>query len=501
MGEMTRRGFLKAAGAGAASLALLGAMRQAQAATGKRPNILLLFSDDQRFSTINALGCKEVITPNLDTLVKSGVSFTRASIMGGTHGAVCVASRAMLMSGRSIYHLQNKGNAIPPEHVTLPELLKRNGYRTFHTGKWHQDKASYARSFDSGAKIFFGGMSNQAAVPVNDFDPSGAYPKEKQYTGEKFSSELFSDAAIDFLKGYKEEKPFFAYVAYTAPHDPRMAPEPYKAMYDPAKIALPPNFLPEHPFDNGALKIRDELLAPFPRTPAVVREHIAAYYAMITHLDAQIGRVLAALKESGQAENTIVIFAGDNGLALGQHGLFGKQSVYEHSVRVPLIIAGPGIPKDVKSDAFCYLLDLYPTLCEMTGVARPATADGLSLGPVLRGEGKAVREELFFSFMDTQRAVKTEECKLIEYNVNGQRHTQLFDMTRDPWETKNLAEDPAQAETLKRMRAKLEGWRKELGDPTLDPNYKAQAGGGAQKQKKGKGKGKGKNGKKKAGAA
>jgi arylsulfatase A-like enzyme len=256
------------------------------------------------------------------------------------------------------------------------------------------------------------------------------------------------------------------YVALTSPHDPRIAPKKFRDLYDPAKLALPPNFLPEHPFDNGELKVRDELLARFPRTPAEVRQHLADYYACVSWADHNIGRILAALEKSGRATNTLVVFAGDNGLALGQHGLMGKQSVYEHSVRVPLLLAGPGVPKASRSEAFCYLMDMFPTLCDLAGLSRPAGLEGLSLAPVLRGEKTSVREELFFAYRDLQRAVRTREFKLIEYSVPGQPpRLQLFDLARDPWETHSLAEEPPYADVLKKLRAGLAGWEKRLDDP------------------------------------
>ncbi|GAF96928.1 unnamed protein product, partial [marine sediment metagenome] len=290
---------------------------------------------------------------------------TNAYIMGSMSGAVCMPSRAMLMTGRTLFRLEGSGGTVPEEQVTMPETLQKAGYNTFETGKWHQDRATFKRCFTHGSKIFFGGMSNHYKVPVNDFDPTGEYPKEKIYSDEgKHSSELFSDAAIRFLRDYADDKPFFMYVSFTAPHDPREMPVEYLDMYDSDKIPLPENFMPEHPFDNGELIIRDELLAKFPRTPEEIRTHIAAYYAMITHVDAQIGRILDTLKETGNAENTIIIFSGDNGLAVGQHGLLGKQNLYEHSVHVPLIISGPGMPVGEKRDALCYLFDIFPTLCD-----------------------------------------------------------------------------------------------------------------------------------------
>jgi arylsulfatase A-like enzyme len=234
-------------------------------------------------------------------------------------------------------------------------------------------------------------------------------------------------------------------------------------MYPASKVALPRNFMSEHPFDNGDMKLRDEQLAPWPRTPEVIREHIAAYYAMITHADAQIGRVLEALDASGQADNTVVVFAADNGLAVGQHGLLGKQNLYEHSVRVPLVMRGPGIPRGVRRDALCYLSDLHPTLCEMAGVAAPAgLVDGKGLRTVVE-RGGAVRESVFYAYRHLQRGVRTRDWKLLEYNVAGKRTTQLFHLRDDPWELRNLA--AGDARRVGEMRELLRRWMKEADDP------------------------------------
>jgi arylsulfatase A-like enzyme len=205
-------------------------------------------------------------------------------------------------------------------------------------------------------------------------------------------------------------------------------------MYDAAKITLPPNFLPQHPFDNGEMKIRDEMLASFPREPAEIRKHIAAYYAATTATDDQIARVLKALSDLGLADNTVVVFAGDNGLAVGQHGLMGKQNLYDHSCRVPMVMRGPGIPKGKRSEALCQLYDVYPTLLGMVGLTPPATVDGKDLGPVISGEKQDVRDATLHAYRDIQRAVRTHDAKLIEYLVNGKRTTQLFDLKSDPWE-------------------------------------------------------------------
>ncbi len=462
----SRRDFLSAVGLGTGALTLsncAGSQRRTAAEDGP-VNVLVLLTDDQRFSAVDALFNPHVRTPNMDRLVRGGTAFTNAHIMGSMSGAVCMPSRAMLVSGRNLYHLSGKGETIPEAHVTFPELLRSNGYTTFGTGKWHNGAAAYARSFSCGENIFFGGMSDHLKVPVHDFDPAGKYPREKRYIADGFSSNLFSDSAIRFLNGYTGDAPFCLYLSFTAPHDPRMAPKEYADLYPPEKVKLPKNFMPLHPFDNGELIIRDEKLAPFPRTPENTREQIAGYYAMVTHVDAQIGRVLQALEETGQADNTLIVFGGDNGLAVGQHGLMGKQNMYEHSVRVPLVLNGPGIPKGKTCDALCYLHDIYPTVCELSRLAVPGTVESRSLVPLLTGEKGTARESLYCAYKDIQRMVCDDRWKLILYNVEGERTMQLFDLKKDPWEMKNLAEVPRHAGQIRRLHRELLGWMSGIDD-------------------------------------
>jgi len=466
-----RRVFLKAIGLTAASAAFPGCLGSVLPRSGqnRKPNVLFFFTDDQRFDTIAALGNTQIKTPNMDNLVRHGTTFTHAHIMGSMSGAVCMPSRAMLMTGRTLFHLGGSGRPIPPEFLTFPQVFQKAGYHTFGTGKWHNGADSFARSFNHGENIFFGGMSNHLKVPLNHFDPREKYPKSARFTGKKFSSNHFSDSAVDFLRQYDSDKPFLLYVSYTAPHDPRMAPKKYADMYPPDKIHLPKNFAPQHPFDNGDMRIRDEKLAPWPRTPKIVREHIAAYYAMITHVDAQIGRILQALKNSGQADNTIIVFAGDNGLAVGQHGLLGKQNLYEHSVRVPLVMGGPSIGKNKKSDTLCYLLDIFPTLCDLMDISIPDTVEGKSLIGALKNPTTKIRDSLFLAFKNTQRSVRTDRWKLIKYNIKGKQTTQLFDIENDPAELNNLAPRADHATTKKKLTTLLKNWIKKSDDPcTLD---------------------------------
>ena len=451
-----------------------------------KPNIVFFFTDDQRFDTLHALGNAAIRTPNLDRLVHSGTTFTHAHIPGGTSGAVCMPSRAMLHSGRTLFHIEGAGQNIPADHATLGETLRGAGYRTFGTGKWHNGRAAYHRSFSDGDEIFFGGMNDHWNVPVYHYDPEGKYdaicPRCVDAWSSKetrnvqcdhinaglHSSEMVCNAAIEFIQKQDDQVPFFTYISFLAPHDPRVMPQEFRDMYDPDEIELPPNFAGGHPFDTGALHIRDEMLAGFPRTPEETREHIADYYAMITHLDAELGRVIAALEQKGVWENTIIVFAGDNGLAVGQHGLFGKQSLYDHSVRVPLIFAGPGVPKGQKRDSFAYLLDIFPSLCELSKTPVPESGEGRSLVTAMH-QDKPVRDELYLAYERSQRGVRDERHKLIEYVIDGKRNmTQLFDLKKDPWELHNLADDPKHANKLKEMRDKLVRLRDEWDDPETE---------------------------------
>ncbi len=439
-----------------------------------KPNIVFLFTDDQRFNTLNALGNEKIITPNMDRLINEGCTFTHAHIPGGTCPAVCMPSRGMINSGKSLFNLENSGAEIPADHSLLGETLRNNGYRTFGTGKWHNGKSAYHRSFTDGDEIFFGGMYDHWNVAAHHFDSTGKYDSkipfcpdpmasnEVKYrdadhiTPGKHSSELISDATVKFIDSYNDTAPFYMYVSFLAPHDPRTMPESFLKMYDDIDIPLPENFLGGHPFDNGELKIRDEMLADFPRDPNEIRRHLKEYYAMITHADHEIGKILKALEDKGQYENTIFVFAGDNGLALGHHGLMGKQNLYEHSVRVPLIFAGPGIPRNKRSDAHVYLYDIFPTLCSLTGISAPENIDGFSLAPAMNNESEKVRDSLYLAYKDCQRGLSDSDFKLIEYVV-GEKHTmtQLFDLKLDPLEMNNLAYNPDYAEKVNIMREEL----------------------------------------------
>lgn len=424
-------------------------------------NVLVLYSDDQRYNTIHALGNDVIQTPNLDRLVKQGVAFTRAQTMGGMHGALCVPSRAMLHTGRYLNDLQKTGDTIPATHITLPEYLRTKGYQTYAIGKWHNDRASFFRSYANGASLFFGGMhmpdkGGQEHPQFVNYDPSGKF-KEPNQKADTYTSELYTNEAIKFLdQQTPTTKPFYLYVAFTSPHDPRTPTEKYRNLYDKNRIPLPTNFLPRHPFDNGDLEVRDEKLLPRPLTETQAKEELALYYGMISELDAQIGRILDELDKQGLTKNTLIVFAGDNGLAVGSHGLLGKQNVYEHSMRVPLIISGPTLPKNQRVEALTYLADIFPTVTGILDIPTPPTVESQSLLPFIKNPKKPGRQQVYYAYRDLQRAVRTaDNWKLIKYNVNQQQTTQLFNLNNDPYETKNLADNSAFAQKKQQLEALL----------------------------------------------
>lgn len=451
----------------------------------KELNIVFIFTDDQRFDTINALGNPNIITPNLDRLVASGTAFTNAHIPCGTSAAVCMPSRAMLHTGRSLFNIHKQGQEIPEEHTTMGMHFKENGYNTIGIGKWHNGTSSYARSFTDGSEIYFGGSTDHWNIPTSDYDPTGKYDNVINFTYNaylsnetaelhcdhitpgKHSTDLFGDCAVDYIGKQESHIPFFMYLAFFAPHDPRTMPDKYKEMYNIDDIELPANYMEQHPFDYGVSDIRDEILADYPRTKEEIREHILEYYAMITHLDHNIGKILDSLEENCLMDNTIIVFASDNGLAVGQHGLMGKQSIYEHSIRVPLVLAGKGIPKNQKSSAYVYLYDIFPTLCELTGTAVPDTVNGISFNNIIDDNEAVNRDIMYFAYTDLVRGVKDSQYKLVEYAPgNGKRYTQLFDFVNDPDELYNLYTVDGYEEIISRLRLNLYNLRDEWNDTT-----------------------------------
>lgn len=438
------------------------------------PNIVLIVADDQRPDTIHALGNEVIQTPNLDRLVARGTSFSRAY----AGYPICHVSRAQILTGNPAFRALPKypGGAIDPQLATLGGTLQQAGYHTCYTGKWHNDGHPKQRGYTTTSALYSSGGGKGVTQPEIDDrgrpltgyrgwtfkDENNQAEPGKGVGLQPDNSRNIANGAIRAIQTAPKGKPLFLHVNFAFPHDPRQWPTGMKDRYSAAKMPLPANFAPQHPFDHGNIDGRDELLLPTPRVPSEVREELAIYYAMITDLDAQLGRIIDALPAP---DDTIIIFTSDQGLALGSHGLLGKQNEYEHSIRSPLIICGPGLPKNERRAALVNLSDLFPTLCDLADTAVPATVRSKSLAPLLRHQTGRVHDFVTGVFTDTQRMICDQRWKYVLYPKAGRE--QLFDLQTDPDELHDLSTDPAHGAKRDDLGARLRNWREQNGDPDL----------------------------------
>ncbi len=444
----------------------------------QRPNILLLISDDQCYESMRYLGNDELHTPHLDQLAKNGLVFTHAYNMGSWSGAVCMPSRAMLNTGRFLWNTQTVDNNLAAEQAAnrlWATQLQTAGYRTYMAGKWHV-RLDAASLFDVTGVVRPGMPNvvpqghphayNRPRQDVEDtWDP--ADPDEGGFwQGGQHWSESLADEAIGFLADADEhEQPFFMYIAFNAPHDPRQAPREYLERYPAEEMRVPVNFLNAYPYRDPIgcpHRLRDEFLAPMPRTQHAVQVHRSEYYAIVNHMDSQIGRILEALQASGHADNTWVFFTSDHGLAVGQHGLLGKQNMYDHSIRVPFLVAGPGVPAGQHLSEPIYYQDIMPTALELAGAQPHEAVDFQSLLPIIRGEQPSRYPSIYTAYRNHQRAVTQDGWKLIAYpQVPLLR---LYHLAEDPHECHDLADEPEHAQRIRNLFAELRRWQQETGD-------------------------------------
>ena len=436
------------------------------------PNVIFLLSDDQRPDTIAALGNPVIQTPHLDRLVREGSTFTQATCAN----PLCVPSRAELLSGQTGFRNGVYQTPLRPDlgHTTWPQAMQAAGYNTCHVGKWMVSGRPSSRGYIHSLGLFSSGSRPEktqydfAGREVTGYrgwvfqtDDGKRFPEQ----GVGLTPDIerkFADAAIAFIKR-DHSKPYFLHVNFTAPHDPLLMPPGWEGIYNPKRMPLPKNFKTQHPFDHGNLKGRDELLNTFPRRKKDIKRDLATYYAVISHMDQQIGRILKALDETNQTKNTIIVFSSDHGLALGSHGLMGKQNMYEHTINVPLIFRGPGIPQGRTFAAQCYLRDLYPTFMDITQQEFNPSIEGTSLMPVMRDEIDVLYPFIIGYFRDCQRMIRMQNWKLIDYPQV--KRVQLFHLGNDPHELKNLAEQDKFTPIVEQLRQEMNTWLLNHGDP------------------------------------
>jgi arylsulfatase A-like enzyme len=490
--------FLKNLGVGAAALTFSGCTALAQKASSKRPNILFILADDQSPFDLKMYNSDSILdTPVLDELASDGMVFDGAYHMGSWSGAVCTPSRHMIMSGRTVWHIPGRGNPntgngkmVPadlPEN-TIAAVFNRAGYATMRTCK-------RGNSYEAANKKF---------TVRNDSVKRGGTDE----TGSAWHAEQVLNYLSD-RQTNKDDKPFMIYYGFSHPHDPRNGKIDLLAKYgsvnhtdkttlppaNPKQPAMPVNYLNAHPFHHGHPGLRDEVRVSGvweKRDERTIGNELGREFACSENIDIQIGRVLKKLDQMGELDNTYIFYTSDHGIAIGRHGLQGKQNLYEHTWRVPFIVKGPGIKAGSRTQGNIYLLDVLGTICDLAGIKAPATIESKSFKPVLEGKKDTVRDVLYGVYCGGtkpgMRSVRKGDWKLIKYDVmdGTVRETQLFNLKDNPDELLkehndpkiakltgntpktnqlNLADDPKYAKKLAEMETLLLSEMRRLNDP------------------------------------
>jgi len=453
-------------------------------AADARPNFLFILVDDQSPFDLKIYNPSSPLdSPNLDRLAARGMVFDGAYHMGAFSGAVCMPSRHMIMSGRTVWHLPPApwgAKTCPPalEQQTIPAVFNRAGYATMRTCK-------QGNSYEAANKLF---TVRHDATKRGGTDETG--------------STWHGDRVMDYLsdrESAKDAKPFLIHYGFSHPHDDRDGRPELLAKYgatnhtDPdnppvlhrQQPSLPENYLVKHPFDNSHADVRDEVAVSgvwMRRDESSIRNEIGREFACSENIDIQIGRILKKLEAMGELDNTYVIYTADHGMSIGRHGLMGKQNLYQHTWRVPFMVAGPGIKPGTRVEGNIYLLDVLATLCDLAGIPAPETNEGISFKPVLEGKASAVRDLIYGAYSGGSkpgmRCVKKGDWKLIQYEAPDRKvaETQLFNLAANPHEFleehgsddpmhRNLAEDPTHAAKLDEMQALLLAEMRRLDDP------------------------------------
>lgn len=443
----------------------------ASAAEGKRPNVLLLVSDDLA-ATLGSYGHPQAQTPHLDALAKRGVVFSRAYCQF-PH---CNPSRASMMSGlrpNTTRVTNNDDNLYHnlPGVLTLPHHFRNHGYTTARCGKiFHLGVPTGLESMDDPQAWDFGTPfkselpfppKRESLVTIKTGKKQGLGWQEIPGDDDQLVDGNFAKTAIEWLDKRDKEKPFFLAVGFHRPHLPLVAPTKYFDLYPFDRITLP-----QAPADDAAdipVPARNGSVPGYTlsTTPEQRRAAIRAYLACVSYVDAQAGRLLAALQQAGLNDNTIIIFTSDHGWHLGEHGLWHKRSLFEESARVPFILATPGMKTAGQSSgSLIELVDLFPTLCDLCGIPTPPHLDGHSLRPFVESTTTSIHEAAFTQARRGPnaefwgRSVRTTRWRCTEWD-EGKNGIELYDHETDPNEYTNLANDPRHADTLRELRAKL----------------------------------------------
>lgn len=467
-------------------LALCGAARSTSAAD--RPNVLLICVDDLK----PMLGCYDVKTvksPNIDRLATRGMLFENAYC----NQAVCAPSRNSLLTGLrpqtlGIYDLGTNFRRSRPDAVSLPQHFKANGYRTealgkiFHVGHGnHEDPASWSVPHWKADVIAYAltesrakqGLTREEALFSNKKAqglPRGAAYESADVADDAYPDGRTADEAIRRLKApsKKPDQPFFLAVGFVKPHLPFCAPKRYwdlydRAQFEPAARQTPPDGAPSYaPQFGGELRQYSGIPDKGDLDAELQRTLIHGYHAATSYMDAQLGRVLDALDDTGFAKDTIIVLWGDHGWHLGDHGIWCKHTNYEQAARIPVLVTAPGVTRPgTRTSSLIETVDIYPTVCELAGLPGPEGLDGRSFVPTLRDPSAATKDSIIHVYPRGQRlgrAIRTSRYRLVEWKKFGDSSEpaefELYDYQTDPSETKNLAaERPEVVAELQKLLA------------------------------------------------
>jgi len=420
----------------------------------RRPSILLIVADGWRGQALEAAGDPNLRAPHLEELARTGVVFSRAY----TANPACAPARAAMLTGRYPHACGVHADLqpLPPDEVTIGKLFAEAGYATGYIGKWGLDGAEEPGFVPPGERR--GGFSFWAAYNRGHRYFDGVYFRDspEALRAEGFEPDYQTRLACDFI-GEHAGRPFFLVLAWGPPHPPRTPPAPFDKLYEPARLRLRANV------PGGAA--------------AEARQALAGYYGLCSALDACLGRLLDALKRTGSAEDTVVVFTSDHGEMLGSHGLDLVEAPFEEAVRIPLLIRYPRAGRGGRRlDTFASSTDLAPTLLALAGLAPVEGMQGRDLSAHLVGEGPRAESVYVHGRLGTLAEWRMLVRGLDKVVVDRQlRVTHLYNLGQDPYERRNLAFEPAQARRRDEMIAILRDRMRRLGDRVLPSGLKIRS--------------------------
>lgn len=453
--KITRRQFIARAGTLAATLPFVNFVRAS--AENDRPNFVFILTDDQRYDAMSCAGHPFLKTPNIDRIAREGAFFKNAF----TSISLCSPSRACFLTGRYAHSHGIKDNRTPmsDDLITWPRILQKSGYDTAFIGKWHMDAQQGPRpGFNRWVSFTGQGSYEDPKINVDGV--------ESKHTG--YMTDILTDYAVEWLKR-KRSAPFCLYLCHKAVHGPFKPAPRHANLFRDIKPQWPASsqedlsgkpdwFVERQRMRRG--KQTDQELAEFMRN----------YYATVVGIDESVGRVLQTLDQLGVTDNTVVIFASDNGYFIGEHGMLDKRAAYEESIRIPFLMRYPKLVKPgTVIDEMILNVDLCPTVLEIAGEKVPDGVQGRSFKKLLTGDASGWREDFLYEYFyesgfntPTIRAVRTKNWKYVEY-PGSDYPAELWDLVNDPHEMNNLINDPSKSDILADMKNRLARLMKELG--------------------------------------